>query len=205
LQISVKLLGTQRGADRFHQRVDSVRRIWVDSLGVGGAQPRELPLGELPRRCDRARAQRRAIDLPLQIGPDLSIAHAAHRRHVARKRIAPTQLGKLVDQSLAQHRVEAPRDRLVQTCAIGGNERKAQHRAERVRVRAATLQRRKRRPCEMPDFERTLDSLRVGRRKTGGRFRVDSPELRVQRGPAFALRARIDFRAQVAVSRGQRG
>jgi len=113
-----------RGPD---ERLDAAQQPCLDIHGIRldhlpmphAAQPRDLPLGQLPRRRHAALADVRQVGWIARVQrlPGLPVADAAHRRQVqVQRRIGP-QPAHLVEKPEPQHRIEALRDARVQPCA----------------------------------------------------------------------------------------
>ena len=103
-----------------------------------GAKPRDLALGELPGREDRAFPERGGIRRALKMLPGLAVADGAERREVRSEIAAPAQRAYFVEEPRGEHRVETRGNALMQRSAIARHERELEDPPRRTLGRAAT-------------------------------------------------------------------
>ena len=147
---------------------------------------------------------RRRIDRAVKKFPCLPIPHAPHRRQIGRERELLSQRAKLVDESRREHRVEPAGDRVVQSRAVGRQQRDRHHRAGGTLNLPRTLQLRQRRPGQCEHLERALNALRIGGREACRGGGIDPRELRMHRRPACLPRLTVEPRAKGGVRSRQR-
>src|ERR1041385_4039469 len=70
-------------------------------------EPRQLPLGELPRREDRALHRFVAIVRTREMLPELPVTDAAHRRQLRIEIAAVAQSPDFLEEALLHHQVQA--------------------------------------------------------------------------------------------------
>jgi len=136
--------------------------------------PRQLALGQLTRGGDASVAQRREIEGPVEVFPDLPVAHGAHGRKRRREREVVAQAPDFIDQPLLQHLVEAPGNACVQGGAVARLQCDAEETVRAWCFASTGDQGRHRRTGYVEYFERTLYALRIAGLQSLGGDRIDT-------------------------------
>ncbi len=167
--------------------------------------PGELAFGELTGGGNRLEAECCGVDLAVEEFPGLAVADGAHRWQAGVEAVAGAQLAYFVDETSGQHGIKAFGNPLVQYAAIAHGQGNRMQLAGQGRGAGVSIAGGERSATEADDFQRTLDTLSIGRLKPGGAFGVEAGQFGVQGGPAEARGVGIDLRAQCRVGSGQVG
>src|SRR6266480_5784435 len=136
-------------------RQPSVR---IDPLPAGLApHPGQLPLRQLARRRNGPLHPLLQGVLPVEVRPQLPVAHRAHRRMTGRESASAAQPHHLLEKARRHHRIETPGDPLVQHGSPPGRKNPVAQWPAGERADGRALQLRDRPSGGVTDFERTLD------------------------------------------------